>query len=106
MGGLAAKRTNATRTSCPTAAAAAAASSALLGRHLPPLPLNLINVKIRSLQHPRAEDHHWLSVMTLSLAYLAAMAANPLAPNVRMADPHIHVFDGKVWMYAGKGRKS
>jgi hypothetical protein len=33
---------------------------------------------------------------------LAAMAANPLVPNVGMADPHIHVFDGKAWMYAGE----
>lgn len=29
----------------------------------------------------------------------AAMAGNPLVPHVGMADPHVHVFNGKVYMY-------
>ena len=29
----------------------------------------------------------------------AAVATNPIVANVGMADPHAHVFDGRVYIY-------
>jgi len=29
-----------------------------------------------------------------------AMGANPVVPNVGMADPHVHFFNGRFYMYA------
>ena len=36
----------------------------------------------------------------LLLAATATLAANPIVPNVGMADPHAHVFGDRVYIYA------
>ena len=38
--------------------------------------------------------------MAMAMVALLAFSANPIVPNVGMADPHGHVFGDKVYVYA------
>ena len=37
-------------------------------------------------------------------ALLGAQASNPVVLNTSIADPHIHIFNGTAYMYAGRDR--
>ena len=39
------------------------------------------------------------------LAPLLAAATNPLVPHTGMADPHVHVFNGTLYMYTPRRRR-
>lgn len=46
----------------------------------------------------------------MALRFLAGLAVgvragNPLVPHVGMADPHVHVFNNSIYMYATHDRK-
>jgi hypothetical protein len=41
-----------------------------------------------------------LALLALALALAQVDCANPLVPNVGMADPHVHVFNGSFFLYA------